>query len=344
MDGLRDNAINQTRKATTPKGPSPLDNPHRDSRIDLLELAASRNTSIGHAVRFTPGTPVSSNSSYTPVLPAGLPVVKPPQPVRLRYQVMSGQASSRQNHQTFRPVNTTVPVNIDKSLQPRTPKGKIPVLRPSAPAIVPRLSRDHTRQMSYTMSHFELNRGEVAPLDRSIPQNDNKGKTPTLKPPPLPYSLEQVYTENRRMSAEAKRAEDEKARKIAQAKHIEAEMKANYRWPGDTSTYPAQVMEDFAVPNSELRAKAIHVGTPISENSPFIGVYAVRRMFSQKAEFRMAQDSSSPEEISQGNLVEFKNIRLNQYFQNMSESQIELWARHLLATVPGTNNTLMKWT
>ncbi|KAI0114631.1 hypothetical protein F4776DRAFT_666777 [Hypoxylon sp. NC0597] len=324
------------------KNPNTSDSPSSIDGIDLLRLAASRNTAIGNISRLNSGSMVASNSSNTPILPPELPVLSRPEPAVLRYQAIFNQAS-RQSSRNSHVISSIAPARIDSPSQPRTPE-RISGLQPGVPPRVQRPDQDNIRRGPYTVSRFELNRSEAMSRGGRISRNDNIRVTPTPKPAPLPYGLDQIYAENRRISAEAKRAEDEKTRQAAESRRIEAEIKAASRWPGDTSSYPAQATEDIAVPNSELRAKAIHVGTPVTENSPLIGVYAIRPPFSPKIEFRMAQDSSPPEEIFRGHLVEFQNIRLNQYFQNMNESQAELWIRHLLASVPGKNNTLMKWT
>ncbi|OTA66071.1 hypothetical protein K449DRAFT_431540 [Hypoxylon sp. EC38] len=344
MNSSRDNVANAAQ--STPniaKDPNNLDSPCTIQGIDLLELATSRDAAIGYISRPAPGAVAASNSSYKPILPPELPVLKRPEPAILRFQAKSNQGSSYQNPQSGRPTSSAASVRIDGSSQFRTSE-RISGQQPGVALKVQRPDQDNIRRGPYTMSRFEPNRSKITPQGGWISRNENIRYIPNPKPAPLPYNLDEIYAENRRMSAEAKRAEAVKIGQEAESKRIEAEMKANSRWPGDTSSYPAQATEDIAVPNSELRAKAIHIGTPATESSPFVGVYAVRHPFNPNTEFRVARDSSSPEEIGRGSLVEFQNIRLNEYFHNMSESQVELWTRHLLASVPGKNNTVMKWT
>ncbi|OTA96598.1 hypothetical protein M434DRAFT_8793 [Hypoxylon sp. CO27-5] len=321
------------------------DSPSSLDGVDLLKLAASRDTAIGRISRLNSGTMAASNSPYTPILPPELPVLRRPEPAMLRYQAISNQAL-RQSSENGHVISSMASVGNDGSSQPRTSEAKIIGQKNGVFTGMLRPSRDHTKQGPYTMSRFGIKGDENKPQGGCVSSNNSNNirGVPGPKPPPLPYNLDQIYAENRRMSAEAKRIKGEKIRQVVESKRIEAEMKASFRWPGDTSSYPAQATEDMGVSNSELRAKAIHVGTPVTENSPFVGVYAVRRPFNPKTEFRVARDTSSPEEIGRGPLVEFRNIRLNQYFQNMNEGQVELWIRHLLATVPGRNNTVMKWT
>ncbi|KAI0836935.1 hypothetical protein F5Y06DRAFT_272615 [Hypoxylon sp. FL0890] len=344
MDSSQDTYANAIKKLTsnTPQNLNTSDQPSSIHGIDLLKLATSRNSAIGHISRSAPGVMTTSNYSYTPILPPELPLMKLPESATPRYQVVSSHVSSCKSSQKSHPRSSTGPVRIDGPSRPSTSEGRTPNQEPGVSLGAMRPNKAHT--LPYTMSHFVVNGDEIMAQEECESNNDERSTTQSPKPPPLPYSLGLIEAENRRMSAEAKRAEDERARQLARTERMEAELKANFRWPGDTSSYPAQVMEDFAMPNSEFRAKAIHVGTAISENSPFAGVYAVRRQCNPNIEYRMARDSSPLEDIGQGPLVEFQNIRLNQYFQNMSESQIELWVRHLLATVPGTNNTVMKWT
>ncbi|KAF3067430.1 hypothetical protein GL218_08587 [Daldinia childiae] len=158
----------------------------------------------------------------------------------------------------------------------------------------------------------------------------------------LPYGLGLIYAETCRLEAESKRHEEEmeaeKARLAAVKKATE------FRWPGDTSAYPAESFVFLNPPGSKLRAKAIHIGTP--KNQPLasrISVYAVRQEGSADIEFRTAQDGSTPEEIRQGPLFDYKHIRLNDFFKGMKQNQADLWARQLLAQVPGINDAIVRW-
>ncbi|KAI0849448.1 hypothetical protein F5Y00DRAFT_269430 [Daldinia vernicosa] len=162
----------------------------------------------------------------------------------------------------------------------------------------------------------------------------------------LPYGLGSIYAETCRLKAEAERREKEmEAEKAAEKARLAAAKKANeFRWPGDTSAYPAEASVFVNPPGSRLRAKAVHIGTPKSHPlTSRVSVYAVRQEGSADIEFRMARDGSTPEEIRQGPSVDYKQIRLNNFFKGMKQSQADLWARQLLSQVPGINDAIVKW-
>ncbi|KAI1136456.1 hypothetical protein F5Y05DRAFT_420190 [Hypoxylon sp. FL0543] len=314
--------------------------------IDLLALATSGSSTISHGPSLAPGAMVASNYSYTSIPPPEFRVPTLPQLATSqdrfpRSQEISSHAFSFQGPQKGHPTVSTAPVRIDGPAQPGKPGKKTPG-KEAGPSLGT-TNPGRGQPLPYTASHFEPNRRESASQDDHGSHRDDRRVSPSPKTPPLPYGLDLIEAENRRMSAEAKRAEREEAEREAEIKRMEAELKEDFRWPGDTSAFPAQVTEDLDVPNSKLRAKAIHVGNPLGGKSPFIGVYAIKRRLNPTIEFRMARDGSALEDIDRSPLIEFRNIRLNEYFQNMSESQVELWVRHLLATVPGTNNTVMRW-
>ncbi|KAL7619926.1 hypothetical protein AAE478_010473 [Parahypoxylon ruwenzoriense] len=158
---------------------------------------------------------------------------------------------------------------------------------------------------------------------------------------PLPYNLDKILAENVRMAAEEEK-------NAAGREQIEAASEADHlvKWPGDAGHYPAASAEDLEMPGCEYRAKAIHIGISPDKGTggEALSVYAVRPEGSRSIEFRMAKDGSSPSKISQGPEVDYGQVQRNSYFRGMGEDQAQLWVRHLLATVPGQNDTIMKWT
>ncbi|KAI0122408.1 hypothetical protein F4814DRAFT_408646 [Daldinia grandis] len=158
----------------------------------------------------------------------------------------------------------------------------------------------------------------------------------------LPHGMALIYAETYRLDAESRRRKEEMEAEKARAA---AARKANeIKWPGDTSEFPAESFVFFNPPGSHLRAQAIHIGTPKSH--PLMArtsVYAVRQAGSADIEFRIARDGSTPEQIRQGPLTEYKRTRFNDFFKGMKEGQADLWARQLLAQVPGINDAIVKW-
>ncbi|KAI0005744.1 hypothetical protein F4779DRAFT_620887 [Xylariaceae sp. FL0662B] len=169
-------------------------------------------------------------------------------------------------------------------------------------------------------------------------------------PLPLPYELDYIVQANNQMDAEKEASDIEQE---AERKRMEAEREAtDFVWVGDTSAYPAESYDDLQLPNCEYRAKAIHVGTPLADprrpglhQNPRVGVYALRPRGSKSVQLRIGRGEWSPSQIErEGPMIHFSQVKLNAYFRGMSERQVVLWVRHLLATVPGQNDTLLKWT
>ncbi|KAG4224410.1 hypothetical protein PC116_g27135 [Phytophthora cactorum] len=158
----------------------------------------------------------------------------------------------------------------------------------------------------------------------------------------MPDGFLQLYNEVKRLDAEKKQREKDK---ISEEERIAEEKKAKeMEWPGDTSAYPAESLVFMNPPGSHLRAQAVHVGIPKGYPATMrISAFAVRQAGSADIEFRVARDGSSPAEIRQGATVDYKYIQLNTFFKGMKQSQADLWARQLLAQVPGLNDALVKW-
>ncbi|KAI1478672.1 hypothetical protein F4774DRAFT_426407 [Daldinia eschscholtzii] len=158
----------------------------------------------------------------------------------------------------------------------------------------------------------------------------------------MPDGFQQLYNEVKRLDAEKKQREKDK---ISEEERIAEEKKANeMEWPGDTSAYPAESLVFMSPPGSHLRAQAVHVGIPKGYPATArISAFAVRQVGSADIEFRVARDGSSPAEIRQGATVDYKYIQLNTFFKGMKQNQADLWARQLLAQVPGLNDALVKW-
>lgn len=197
----------------------------------------------------------------------------------------------------------------------------------------------NSTQSTSTLNNFGEIGGESKPVSGSHILTESEI-------PSLPYGLGLIYAETCRLRAESKRREEEmEAEKAAEKARLAAAKKANeFRWPGDTSAYPAESFVFLNPPGSKLRAKAVHIGTPKSQPlASRVSVYAVRQEGSADIEFRMARDGSTPEEIRQGHSVDYKQIRLNDFFKGMKQNQADLWARQLLAQVPGINDSIVKW-
>ncbi|KAI1653454.1 hypothetical protein F4813DRAFT_393637 [Daldinia decipiens] len=198
---------------------------------------------------------------------------------------------------------------------------------------------DSSTQSTSTSNDFEETGGENKPASGSHMLTESEVAS-------LPYGLGLIYAETCRLKAESKRRKEEmEAEQAAEKARLAAVKKANeFRWPGDTSAYTAESFVFLNPPGSELRAKAIHIGIPKSQPlTSRVSAYAVRQEGSADIEFRMARDGSTPEEIRQGPLVDYKQIRLNDFFKGMKQNQADLWARQLLAQVPGINDAIVKW-
>lgn len=221
----------------------------------------------------------------------------------------------------------------------------------------------------YTPYQFQPNNHISAPAAPSpqpasqasppIPQVQAPQHSPQIQPTPrLPDGLDSIYEECRRLSREEQERvaaeEAEKEQEKAEQERLAAEREANrFDWSeGDMTAYPAECVEEVELPRSEYRARAIHIGTPLRSGFSDYGgslrgrlsVYAVRRSHSGVVEFRVAPDGSSPARIRKGPPTAYKHVRLNALFHGMPEAQAERWVRQLLATVPGQNDTIMKWT
>ncbi|KAI8963506.1 hypothetical protein F5Y11DRAFT_346492 [Daldinia sp. FL1419] len=201
----------------------------------------------------------------------------------------------------------------------------------------------------YTNLHFEVESSTLSTVTCDDPEKTEeeapKSGLYTISEQEidaLPYNLGLIYRENLRMDAEARQREKDKATEKAR---IEAEKKANeMRWPGDTSAYPADSFVFTNPVGSALRAKAVHIGTPKSHPpTARVSVYAIRQDDRDNIEFRMARDGSSLEEIRQGPLFDYDQIRHNDYFKGMEQSQADIWVRQLTAQVPGINDCIVKW-
>ncbi|KAI1385427.1 uncharacterized protein F4822DRAFT_445374 [Hypoxylon trugodes] len=165
--------------------------------------------------------------------------------------------------------------------------------------------------------------------------------------PRRPYGLDQLEAAVLRLEAEEKQRKAEEAAKKEEEVRIEAERKENgFRWPGDTSDFPAEALADYKIPGCELRAKAVCIGHPRDpELSRLrVSVFAMRPEGSRDVLFKIAKDGSSIDEIHQGYPIKWEDVRVHAYFQGMSEFVADHWIRHLLAMVPGVNDSIMKWT
>ncbi|KAH9904504.1 hypothetical protein F4778DRAFT_732707 [Xylariomycetidae sp. FL2044] len=149
-----------------------------------------------------------------------------------------------------------------------------------------------------------------------------------------------------------------------------------FRWPGDTSAFPAEAFEeDNSLPLCAYRPKVIHVGTPVDgwwdlcsmpahegaerrqrridyyRTKLRVSVYAMRCPAAGAGagaegaiEFRMYEDGKDPAEIlARGAPWPLRYTRLNPYFEGMGFEKVDLWVRHMLASVPGRDDCLMKW-
>ncbi|KAI1468223.1 uncharacterized protein F4812DRAFT_458655 [Daldinia caldariorum] len=261
---------------------------------------------------------------------------------------------------------STMDSSSDLPGQPTPPSQGEAVCQPSSN--LTEESHFQPQESKYTNLRFELD----MPI-RSIKPNDNvegrsEQSTSTSHSPlqlskkefaALPDDFKKLYAETHKTDANSKKREKEKnaekknAKKkkitqkgnVAEKESVEQEKEAGQLlWPGDTSAYPA---ESFVFQNpagSHLRAQAVHIG--LTKTYPLtarISVFAVRQEGSADIEFRIARDGSTPAEIRQGPPIKYDHIRHNDFFAGMKQAQAELWARQLLAQVPGINDAIVKW-
>ncbi|KAI2463916.1 hypothetical protein F4781DRAFT_414790 [Annulohypoxylon bovei var. microspora] len=175
------------------------------------------------------------------------------------------------------------------------------------------------------------------------PPRPNKTPQPPQQqeaPPSLPYGLDKIWAENRRMSAEAKRIEAEKKEQEAEreAQNQPAQMA---RPVVRAAPSPAKPAKSTRQTNPESQG-AIHVGTTNQQQS-IVDVYAVKKQRGQTIEFKAAPCGSTLDQIHEGDVIRFEKIRLNVYFENMNKSQVGIWVIQLLTTVPGRNDEIIRW-
>ncbi|KAI2631447.1 hypothetical protein GGS26DRAFT_95484 [Hypomontagnella submonticulosa] len=157
---------------------------------------------------------------------------------------------------------------------------------------------------------------------------------------PLPFGLDQLQAATQRLDAEAKQRE-ELEKKLADT--AANSQRQDFLWPGDTSAYPAEVFADVDFPESEFRARTIHMGNPKNDARPATGVYAVQKTLGGRIEYRIARDGCPVDWVDKAPEVQYGEISLNVFFAGMRQAQAEIWIRQMLATVPGRDDTLVKW-
>ncbi|KAI1101601.1 hypothetical protein F4804DRAFT_354324 [Jackrogersella minutella] len=155
----------------------------------------------------------------------------------------------------------------------------------------------------------------------SFPNKAPQAPLPTEASSSLPYGLDQIEAENRKMSTEADRVEIENREKLEKERQ---RLASRVDWPGDTSAYTAEAMRNLKLPLSEFRAQAIHVGTPKNREPDAIGVYAIYKGRGQDIEFREAHDGLFMSAVRRGPVVRFEQIRLNHYFRDTEQKKVEL--------------------
>ncbi|KAH9904505.1 hypothetical protein F4778DRAFT_65288 [Xylariomycetidae sp. FL2044] len=179
-----------------------------------------------------------------------------------------------------------------------------------------------------------------------------------------------LQTEIARTDAEKARVESENKAKEDTQSAQQREYEKMVPWPGDSAHFPAAIFEDVTtLLRCKYRAKVINIGTPIERwwelcampageseerrkkrveyyrTKLRVSVYAYRPPGADSIVFRLYEDGKAPEEVvARGADWSLAHTRLNTYFEGMSPEKIYLGVRHLLATVPGKNDCLSKWT